>query len=134
MITIVTFLTARPLASRWADAGIGSNRVDTSCSGSTRTGGALVDVDATIGSCKAGGTLAPEPVDIVDTATTVVARLGATLIYVSLASRPLKSLSTHARVEVTVVDASGSVQARTGHAGLHLGCNKDVTIGVLWSQ
>lgn len=109
MITIVTFLTARPLASRWADAGIGSNGVNTSCSGSTRTGGALVDVYATIGSCKAGGTLAPEPVDIVDTATPVVARLGATLVYVSLASRPLKSLSTHARVEVAVVDASGSV-------------------------
>lgn len=96
MITAVTFLTARPLASRWADTGIGSNGVDTSCSRSTRTGGALVDVDATIGSSKARGTLTPEPVDIIDTATAVVARLRATLVYVSLAPRPLKSLSAHA--------------------------------------
>lgn len=110
------FLTSGSSSARRAQAAVAVNFINTRGSECTRRRLALIDVDATVGSCESTGTLAPVPVVTIDTCTTVIAWLRVAIIGILAAGEPLPSFFADAGEAVASYDTRGSVLARVRQA------------------
>lgn len=109
----------RALALESADA------VDAGAAVLARTRGALVDVDAAVGSGEPLSALAAVPVDAVDALAAVVTRHWVAVVCVLFASAPFEAVLADAvEARAVRVDARGAIFARVRLACLRLGYAK----------